>query len=196
MAVPTTDRRAGDTISSELRLGPGPSWQQPKPGGARRRMPDLTGDLAFVKHVEDVGEQLVDATWPHSEYEYAVVELPATRGAPGMARAWATAASVASSLTKAEHADVKLVISELVTNAVRHVTYGPGENMVSLALGVATLRLRIEVCDRGTGFLIERVDPPAPHAPDRRGLLIVDAIALRWGASRGARHCVWTEIKR
>jgi hypothetical protein len=101
-SVRTTARRADATSSSELRLGRGPSWQQPKPGGAIRRMPDLTADLAFVKHVEDVGEQLVDATWPPAEYEYDVVELPATLGAPRMARVWATEASVASSLTKAE----------------------------------------------------------------------------------------------
>jgi anti-sigma regulatory factor (Ser/Thr protein kinase) len=159
-------------------------------------MPDLTAALAFVKHVEDVGEQLVDATWPPWEYEYDVVELPATLGAPRMARVWATAASVASSLTKGERDDVMLVISELVNNAVRHVTYGPGEATVSLAVGVAMPRVRIEVCDCGTGFSIEGVDRPAPDAPDGRGLFIIDAIALRWGASRGARHCVWTEIER
>ena len=45
-----------------------------------------------------------------------------------------------------------LVISEVVTNAVRHVTHGPGEGTVRVALGVARRRLRIEVCDGGTGF--------------------------------------------
>jgi anti-sigma regulatory factor (Ser/Thr protein kinase) len=159
-------------------------------------MPDLTADLAFVKHVEDVGEQLVDASWPPSEYECAVVELPATVAAARAARDWAAAASVTGSLKESERDDVMLVISELVTNAVRHVTYGPDEGTVSLALGVATPRLRIEVCDRGTGFSIEGIDPPGPDAPDGRGLFIVDAIAMRWGASRGGRHCVWTEIKR
>jgi anti-sigma regulatory factor (Ser/Thr protein kinase) len=164
--------------------------------GAGRRMADLTTDRAFVKHVEDVGEQLLGATWSPSEYEYAVVELPATLAAARAARHWATAACVTSSLKPAERDDVMLVISELVTNAVRHVTYGPGEATVSVAVGVATPRLRIEVCDPGAGFSIEGVRPRAPDAPDGRGLLIVDAIALRWGASRGARHCVWTEIKR
>jgi anti-sigma regulatory factor (Ser/Thr protein kinase) len=146
--------------------------------------------------IETAGEQLVNATWPPSEYEYAVVELPATLAAPRMARVWVTAAPVTASLTEAEHDDILLVISELVTNAVRHVTYGPGEGTVSLALGVARPCLRIEVCDRGTGFSIQGVDPPAPDAPDGRGLLIVDAIATRWGASRGSRHCVWMEMGR
>jgi serine/threonine-protein kinase RsbW len=156
----------------------------------------MCADLAFVRHAEDVGEQLVDATWPPSEYEYAVVQLPATPGAARMARAWATAASVTASLKEAERDDVMLVISELVTNAVRHVSHVPGEDTVSVALGVATPRLRIEVCDRGTGFAIEDVDRPTLDAPDGRGLFIVDAIAMRWGASRRGRHCVWTEIKR
>jgi anti-sigma regulatory factor (Ser/Thr protein kinase) len=159
-------------------------------------MADLTADPAFAKYVQDVGEQLVEATWSPSDYEYAVVELPATLAAARAARHWATAASITGSLKDAERGDVMLVISELVTNAVRHVTYGTGEDTVSLAVGVATPRLRIEVCDPGTGFSIEGVDPRAPDAADGRGLLIVDAIALRWGASRGGRHCVWMEIKR
>lgn len=190
------DRKADAAISSELRLGRGPKWQQPKPDGAGRRMAEPAAGPAFVKHVQDVGEQLVDATWSPSEYEYAVVELPATLAAGRAARDWATASSVTSSLKKTERDDVMLAISELVTNAVRHVNYGPGEDTVSLAMGVATLRLRIEVCDPGTGFSIESVDGRARDAPDGRGLLIVDAIALRWGASRGGRHCVWMEIKR
>jgi anti-sigma regulatory factor (Ser/Thr protein kinase) len=159
-------------------------------------MPDLAANVAFVKHVEDAGEQLVDAAWPPSEYEYAVVELPATLAASRAARNWAATASVTGSLKGAELDDIMLVISELVTNAVQHGSYGPGEGMVRVALGVATLRLRIEVCDGGTGFSVEGVAPPAPLAPDGRGLVIVDAIAMRWGTFRGGRHCVWTEIKR
>ena len=177
-------------------LGPGPRWQQPKPGGAGRRMADLTADLLFVNHVEDVGEQLVDATWSPSQYEYAVVELPATLAAAGAAREWATAGSITSSLKEAERGDVMLLISELVTNAVRHAISGRGEDTVSVALGVATACLRIEVCDPGTGFAIEGVDRCAPDEPEGRGLRIVDAIALRWGASHGGRHCVWLEIQR
>jgi hypothetical protein len=55
-----------------------------------------------------------------------------------MARVWATTASVTGSLKESERDDVMLLIRELVTNAVRHVTYVPGEGTVSAALGVAT----------------------------------------------------------
>lgn len=188
-------RKADATISSRPRLGPGPRWQQPKPGAAGRPMADLTAAAAFANHVEDIGEQLVDATWSHSEYEYAAVELPAELAAARAARDWATA-SITSSLKDAERGEVMLVISELVTNAVRHATHGSSEDTVSLAVGVAKQCVRIEVCDSGTGFTIEAIDARAPDALDGRGLLIVDAIAQRWGASRGGRHCVWTEIKR
>jgi anti-sigma regulatory factor (Ser/Thr protein kinase) len=159
-------------------------------------MADRAPDPAFVNRVEDIGEQLADATWPHSDYEYAVVELPATLAASRTAREWATAASVTRSLSEAERGDVMLVISELVTNAVRHVSHRPDENTVSLAVGVATPRLRIEVCDPGTGFATAGLGRRPGNAPDGRGLLIVDAIAQRWGASRRSRHCVWTEIER
>jgi anti-sigma regulatory factor (Ser/Thr protein kinase) len=101
---------------------------------------------------------------------------PATLAAARVARDWAAAASVTGSLKENERDDVMLVISELVTKAVRHVTYAPGEATVSLAVGVATPRLRIEVCDCGTGCPLEGVDPPALDAPSGRG--------------------VWTEIKR
>jgi anti-sigma regulatory factor (Ser/Thr protein kinase) len=156
----------------------------------------VASERVFVRHEEDVGEQLVDASWPPPDYQYAVLELPATLRAPRSARVWATAAAVTGSLNDAERDDVMLVISELVTNAVRHSTYGPGEDTVSVALGVATPRLRIEVCDRGTGFAVEHVDRPILDAPEGRGLFIVDAIATRWGTSQRGRHCVWMEIER
>src|SRR5690242_21795297 len=100
------DRKADAAISSELRLGRGPKWQQPKPDGAGRRMAEPTADPAFVKQVQDVGEQLVDAIWSPSEYEYAVVELPATLDAARAARKWATAALVTRSLEETERDDV------------------------------------------------------------------------------------------
>jgi anti-sigma regulatory factor (Ser/Thr protein kinase) len=159
-------------------------------------MADLTADPPFVNHVEDVGERLVDANWSPSRYEYAVVELPATLAAAGAARDWATAVPVTSSLKNAERGDVMLVISELVTNAVRHANGGQGHDTVSVAVGIATARLRIEVCDTGAGFSVDGVDRCASDEPGGRGLLIVDAIAQRWGASRDGRHCVWLEIKR
>lgn len=159
-------------------------------------MPDLAADHAFARHTEDVGEQLADATWPPPRYDYAVVQLPAAPAAARAARAWARAAPVASSLTERERDDVVLVICELVTNAVRHVGSAPGEESVSLALGVAAPRLRVEVCDTGPGFSIAAIDPPQADAPDGRGLFIVDALAVRWGASRRGRHCVWAELER
>jgi anti-sigma regulatory factor (Ser/Thr protein kinase) len=93
--------------------------------------------------------------------------------------------------------DAQLVVSELVTNGVRH-----GGSDPTRWLGVrARLRpggLRIEVCDPGPGFA---PPPPLPRSGSPvggRGLPIVDRLARRWGAGRTAdgRWEVWAEIDR
>jgi anti-sigma regulatory factor (Ser/Thr protein kinase) len=87
--------------------------------------------------------------------------------------------------------DVKLLVSELVTNAVRHPRHeGPID--VSVELGRA--RVRVEVTDPGDGFRKPRVGTPPPEALGGRGLLIVDRVASSWGVSAGRPTCVWFEI--
>ena len=87
--------------------------------------------------------------------------------------------------------DVKLLVSELVTNAVRHPRRD-GHIDVSLELGRA--RLRVEVTDPGDGFRKPRIGTPQPDALGGRGLLIVDRVASSWGVSAGRPTCVWFEI--
>ena len=89
---------------------------------------------------------------------------------------------------------VELVVSELVTNAVRH---GPGET-ISLRLvaqpdGVITG----EVVDQGDGHAaIDGRDVTTDGLDDGelaesgRGLLIVDRLATAWGVEPGSTH-VW-----
>lgn len=98
-----------------------------------------------------------------------------------------------------DHADsdtvdrVELVVSELVTNAVRH---GPGET-ISLRL-VATPGGGVtgEVVDQGDGHaLIGEQDLTSDGLDDElaeggRGLLIVDRLATAWGVEPGSTH-VW-----
>ena len=86
--------------------------------------------------------------------------------------------------------DLRLLASEVVTNAVRHAGGGP----VELAVEVADDRARVEVLDGGRGF-----DPP-PGGPRSRGdsgwgLVLVDALADRWGVERGRRTRVWLELR-
>jgi anti-sigma regulatory factor (Ser/Thr protein kinase) len=83
----------------------------------------------------------------------------------------------------------KLIVSELVTNAVVH-----GEGRILLSSELDEDRLLIEVVDDGSGF--EHVVREVPFdALSGRGLSIVDATSSRWGIHEGTTH-VWAEIER
>ena len=85
----------------------------------------------------------------------------------------------------------RLVVSELVTNAVKHA--GPpavGQIRLKVRLGAETLR--IEVADSGPGFRPTRLDR-SPERESGRGLMIVDHLADRWGTDPAANR-VWCEL--
>jgi anti-sigma regulatory factor (Ser/Thr protein kinase) len=99
---------------------------------------------------------------------------------------WLAGATSASALE-----DVKLLVSELVTNAVRHPDQ---EGPIELELSVAGEGIRIAVSDPGEGFTKPTVGPPPPDALGGRGLLIVDRLASRWGVDPGRPTRVWFEL--
>lgn len=88
---------------------------------------------------------------------------------------------------------VVLLVSELVTNAVQHGgPYGPTAT-VDLQVEARSDLVRVEVTDAGSG------DPrPGDGAIDRpagRGLMLVEALATRWGCDRlPAGKTVWFEL--
>jgi anti-sigma regulatory factor (Ser/Thr protein kinase) len=89
--------------------------------------------------------------------------------------------------------DVRLVVSELVTNSVRHARLSP-HDQISLTVTVSAGSVRGRVCDPGSGF--EAPSEPCPR-PDMRGgwgLPIVETISDRWGVERNNHACVWFEI--
>jgi two-component sensor histidine kinase len=84
--------------------------------------------------------------------------------------------------------DAALVVSELVTNAIRHAKT-PSQLRVRLAQGV----LRVEVVDGSTAM--PELRRPDPDEPTGRGLLLVAAVSLAWGAaSLGGGKVVWAEL--
>lgn len=90
------------------------------------------------------------------------------------------------------HATVVLLISELVTNSVRHSKVTGGA--IELMACITPRCVRVEVSDDGGGF-----DPsPIPHVDSDagRGLDLVQELADRWGRPPGMRTCVWFEIDR
>jgi anti-sigma regulatory factor (Ser/Thr protein kinase) len=94
-------------------------------------------------------------------------------------------------------ADLRLAVSELVTNSVRHGRSGAVADDVELAVRMDGQALRLEICDCGQGFVPRRVDREADlDALGGRGLFIVEQLAERWGVTRAGKSCVWADFKR
>ena len=87
--------------------------------------------------------------------------------------------------------DATLLVSELVTNAVR---YGPEEGPIRLIVSGDEARTRFTDHDLGLGPLPEMRAEDDP-TPGGHGLRLVDALADRWGVERGSTR-VWFEFDR
>jgi anti-sigma regulatory factor (Ser/Thr protein kinase) len=88
--------------------------------------------------------------------------------------------------------DAKLLVSELVTNAVRHPE---NDGPIGLDVQVRDGKVCVEVTDPGEGFDKPRIGSPPADALGGRGLLIVDRIASAWGVSPGRPTRVWFELE-
>ena len=87
--------------------------------------------------------------------------------------------------------DLKLLVSELITNSVK---YG-GNGEVTLRVDAASPRkLRVEVIDQGAGFVPVARNRPATEVGGW-GLHLVQTLSDRWGVYEGSTH-VWFEIDR
>jgi anti-sigma regulatory factor (Ser/Thr protein kinase) len=116
------------------------------------------------------------------------VELPRDASAPSRARHLIGELG-AHQLDPSELDRAKVVVSELVTNAVLH-----GQGRIALRASLNQDRLLVEVIDEGSGF--ERVARDLTFEDlHGRGLNIVDSEASRWGLHEGTTH-VWFEIER
>lgn len=113
------------------------------------------------------------------------VQFPMSRFAPRQARRWIAELGRMGQ----ERLDVVLLlVSELVTNGVRHSGAGPDEYLEVRVTRQGTV-LRVDVQDPGPGFLPPRVMEPGPH-----GLQIVDVMSDRWGVERSPT-IVWFELR-
>jgi anti-sigma regulatory factor (Ser/Thr protein kinase) len=90
--------------------------------------------------------------------------------------------------------DVRLLVSELVTNAVRHANLG-GSDVIDLVIDLADHTLRVEVHDPGGGF-VPTAPSPDPARPSGWGLYLVAELADRWGVDSDQTTLVWFELDR
>ena len=121
------------------------------------------------------------------------IQLPATRKgahrartlATGQLRAWRLASEAAAH-----------VVAELAANAALHGRV-PGRDFRLTLIATAGPTLRIEVTDARAERLPVAARPGDSSAESGRGLLLVDALATRWGVTSGPDPCcktVWAEI--
>ena len=117
------------------------------------------------------------------------VDIHRDLGAPGAARR--AIERLAGDVEPAVLADVKLLVSELITNSVK---YG-GDGAVTLLVDVdGPEDLRVEVVDQGVGFVPVARDRPMTEVGGW-GLHLVQTLSDRWGVHEGSTH-VWFEIRR
>jgi anti-sigma regulatory factor (Ser/Thr protein kinase) len=90
--------------------------------------------------------------------------------------------------------NVRLLVSELVGNSVRHSGVGPADE-IGVTVAVSDDRVRVAVVDHGKGFPSPSEVQDPGTAVSGRGLYLVDALADRWAVEGGeGSTCVWFEI--
>ena len=100
--------------------------------------------------------------------------LPSTAEAPGVARAYVAARAVRLPMELID--DAMLLVSELVTNAVRH-----GSPRITLTVRNDPAGIGVGVTDHGQTLPMLPQRQPNDPMTSGRGLLIVDALATAWG---------------
>jgi anti-sigma regulatory factor (Ser/Thr protein kinase) len=84
-----------------------------------------------------------------------------------------------------------LLVSEIVTNAVRHANLDANDSIEVRVRGSDAL-LRVDVIDPGPGF--DRDHLPVPNGRRGWGIWLVERLATRWGVDRNDVTRVWFEL--
>ena len=115
------------------------------------------------------------------------IGLPHAPEAPGLARR-EVLGTFGHRLPERTLEDLLVVVSELVTNAVRHGGSGIGPGL-ALALEVDAHRMRVTAMDGGAGQR-DRID----EGVGGWGLAMVASLADRWGFRPGRPTVAWAEF--
>jgi anti-sigma regulatory factor (Ser/Thr protein kinase) len=125
----------------------------------------------------------------------SVLMLPYAASSVGVARRRLIGDLAAAGVYETTACDAGLVLSELISNALRHATPLPGSVVkVSWELGDDCLELAVS---DGGGPTVPMVSKPAANALGGRGLGIVDRLSLRWGVFTGqdsSETTVWAAL--
>ena len=117
------------------------------------------------------------------------LELPANTHAPTRARELLREAMRCTEVPENDRWRAELIVTELVTNAVRHGPGGP----VEVAIAAGGNGVRGEVADPGPGIRHNELIRRRATEEGGRGLFLVDALSDSWGLSAD-RSRVWFEV--
>jgi anti-sigma regulatory factor (Ser/Thr protein kinase) len=125
----------------------------------------------------------------------SVQMLPYTASSVGVARRRLIGDLTEAGVYEATACDAGLVLSELISNALRHATPLPG-SLIRVSWCLNDDCIEVAVSDGG-GATVPMVNKPAANAVGGRGLGIVDRLSLRWGVyarQDGNETTVWAAL--
>jgi anti-sigma regulatory factor (Ser/Thr protein kinase) len=121
-------------------------------------------------------------------------EVELARDPDSAAEARRALGEVSDHLSPRRLEDARLLVSELVTNAIRHAGLDV-DDVIRLVVVTLDRALRIEVCDPGPGFEVSEPEPD-PARPSGWGLYLVRELSDRWGVEHREQTRVWFELDR
>jgi anti-sigma regulatory factor (Ser/Thr protein kinase) len=124
-----------------------------------------------------------------------VMVLPYKASSVGVARRCLVADLGEAGVADTTVCDAGLVLSELISNALRHASPLPGSTL-EVSWTLHSDSVEVAVSDGGGGDM-PRVNEPGNCSVGGRGLSIVDRLSLQWGVCGGrdkAEKKVWAEV--
>jgi anti-sigma regulatory factor (Ser/Thr protein kinase) len=136
-----------------------------------------------------------EEAFAHQRVRPPLVELQLERtvNAPAIARAAVARCGEQLELDASLSQSLILLVSEVVSNAVRHSAGDPGA-AIDLVASFGAETIRVTVTDAGEGFTPRPRDPVRTH--DGYGLYLLEKVATRWGVESCGDTKVWFELPR
>jgi anti-sigma regulatory factor (Ser/Thr protein kinase) len=132
-------------------------------------------------------------TKPSAPAQRITLELQRTVHAPALARAAVSRRCEQLDVDPSSAQSLILLVSEVVSNAVRH-SDGDPTAPVHLVASFDEAKIRVTVTDAGGGFVPRPRDPASTS--DGYGLYLLEKVAARWGVESKRDTKVWFELPR
>jgi anti-sigma regulatory factor (Ser/Thr protein kinase) len=135
-----------------------------------------------------------DHATTHQFGKLAEVALPSGSGTPGAAR-MVVAHCLTGLVSQQILRDAQLLVSEVVTNSLRHGELSAGDTVL-VSVYLAADSVRLEIVNAGTVGAVTATPPDRLPRGDGFGLDLVDRLTASWGVRRNGGTNVWFEMGR